>query len=153
MDEFNYLERIPKRVFEERVDNVQIIGGTIYICTEKDFNDEQAGYRYNGISGEIIEDWIGDNYYVIGCDSTLGDPIIIDINDEKLPVYSMYHDDWESLTQIASDYETFIKILKKINEYKLNLSTTQEQATKVIEEIKKIEDKFITYWENLLTVY
>ena len=147
---FNYLEKIPKKIFEERIDRVQIIGGMISMCSEDDFNKEQEGYRYN--SSGIIEDWIGDNYYIIGRDSTLGDPIITDINDEKLPVYSMYSDDWGSLSQIASDYETFIKILKKIKEYNLNLNTTKEVAEKLIEEIRMIENKYIKYWEDLLTV-
>ena len=124
--------------------------GVMSTCSLDDFDDYQEGFRFNPVSNEPIKDWIGDNYYVIGIDSTMGDPFIIDVEKEGYPVYAMYHDDWSSLRQISKDYDTFYKILSLLKEIHLNMRSTKEDAIKAVEQIKEIEDNYIDYWETLL---
>lgn len=102
----------------------------IEIVDADDFNQAQEGYRFNPIKNEPIEDWnalVGENYYVIGFDTDLGDPIIADAGTEGFPIYSMMHDYWESLEKVANSFDKFIENLKAIEKI-INIKH-QDRAT------------------------
>ena len=85
----------------------------------EDFDYVQEGYRFNPKTNEQIEDWneiVGENFYVIGNETDLGDPIIADAGTEGFPVYFMMHDDWESIEKIANSFDEFVANLKAIEE-------------------------------------
>ena len=85
----------------------------------EDFDYAQEGYRFNPKTNEQIEDWneiVGENFYVIGNETDLGDPIIADAGTEGFPVYFMMHDDWESIEKIANSFDEFVANLKAIEE-------------------------------------
>ena len=85
---------------------------------------------------------------MIGYETLLGDPIIVNIEDSKLPVYSMVHDDWSILYKIANSIDDYRKILKMIIESDLSEKEIVEKILREIELINKgIE---ISYWEDLL---
>ena len=139
-----------KPIFDCLDNQTNIVTGVIELSNGNDFDELQEGYRYNK-SGEIT-DWIGDNYYIIGLDSTMGDPYITDINKEELPIYTMYHDDWKSLRQISKDFNTFAKILKALNECHLNLKSSNEDSLNALKIISDIENEYIDYWQELLMI-
>ena len=104
------------------------------------FNKAQEGYRFNPLKNEPIDDWntlVGENYYVIGFDEDLGDPIIADAGTEGFPIYSMMHDDWESLEKIANSFDEFINNLKSIE----NIINTPNQDRSTIRKFVRKLDK------------
>ena len=140
---------VPNKIFKRDIDDVEIGMSEIHLYSKDEIEDGQLGYRIDN-KGNEIKEWIGDNYIVIGDDSALGDPIIVDINDDKLPVFNMFHDDWSSLQKIAYDFNQYIDILDKIDGSDLS---DEEEKDKLITEIVKIVPKDgQDYWESLLQV-
>ena len=89
------------------------------IMSDKDLDYAQEGYRFNPVENKVIEDWaeiVGNSYYVIGFDSMLGDPILVDTSKPELPVYQMMSEEWEKVYPIAKSFNEFISNLKKLDE-------------------------------------
>jgi hypothetical protein len=144
------MKEIPDSLFERNIEDISISVSDIHLYSRKEIQDAQKGYRVDE-DGNYIEEWIGDNYIVIGCDSCCGDPIIADLSDEKLPVYSMFHDDWSSLDKITDSFSSFIDILNKIKETDLS---DENARNSLISDITKIVPKEgVEYWEALLSDY
>ena len=104
------------------------------------FNKAQEGFRFDPLKNEPIDDWntlVGENYYVIGFDTDLGDPIIADAGTEGFPIYYMMHDDWESLEKVANSFDEFINNLKSIE----NIVNTQNQDRSTIRKFVRKLDK------------
>lgn len=140
--------KLPEKIFNIDINDIEIGLSDIHIYGKYEIEEAQAGYRYNELTGETIEDWIGEEYIVIGNDSCCGDPIIVKINEEKLPIYSMFHDDWSSLQIIADSLEQFINILKKLDKTDLQ---NKEECNKALEVIKKaVPNNSFNYWESLI---
>jgi hypothetical protein len=140
---------IPNKIFDVNIKNINAGLSDIYLYTKDEIEDAQIGFRVDN-KGNKIEDWIGDNYVVIGNDSCCGDPIITDLSNEKLPVYNMFHDDWSSLRQISIDFEQYIEILNKIDEADIG---NENEKDKLISYIKAIvPEEGIEYWESLIQV-
>lgn len=97
---------VPNKLFDRDIDDVGIGMSEIHLYSKDEIENGQLGYRIDD-KGNEIKEWIGDNYIVIGDDSALGDPTIVDINDDKLPAYNMFHDDWSSLQKIAYDFNQY----------------------------------------------
>lgn len=85
--------KVPEKIFNIDINDIEVGLSDIHIYGKDEIEEAQAGYRYNELTGELIEDWIGEKYVVIGNDSCCGDPIIAKIDEEELPIYSMFHDD------------------------------------------------------------
>lgn len=137
-----------EKVFNIDINNIEIGLSDIHIYGKDEIEEAQAGYRYNGLTGEPIEDWIGDEYIVIGNDSCCGDPIIAKIDEEELPIYSMFHDNWVSLQIIANSLEQFTNILKKLDETDL---ADKEECKNIFKSIKQeVPNISYDYWEGLI---
>ena len=140
--------KIPEKLLNIEINDVEIGLSDIHIYGRNEIEKAQAGYRYNGLTGELIEDWIGEEYLVVGNDSCCGDPIIAKIDEEEIPIYSMFHDDWSSLQIIAHSLEQFINILKKLDGTNLE---NKEECKKLLEDIKKeVPNTSSDYWEGLI---
>jgi len=135
----------------EDIKEADLVAGEIYLFSKNQLLKEQIGYVYD-LEKNMIKDWIGENYVVIGHDSTCGDPIILDISNEKFPIYSMFHDDWSTLEKIADSYDEFLKIIKIIKKGKLNLNTPIEKRIEVLNKIAVISSKSLNYWESSLGI-
>lgn len=136
-----------KNLFKVKPRMVELSMSDLGLYSKDVFDDAQIGYRIDE-EGKKIEDWIGEEYYVIGDDSMCGDPIIVKSDEPELPIYFMFHDDWDSLEKIANSVEDFAKILKMISE----VDWTQEN------EVNELKDKINamtpenSYWESLIRV-
>lgn len=80
---------------------------TIHILTRDKFEEGQLGYRVdldnNSLIGDAEGDW-KDSWFVIGYDEDLGDPIFVDVNKSKFPVYTAEHGmgEWEPMLLFES---------------------------------------------------
>jgi len=140
--------KVPEKIFNIDINDIEVGLSDIHIYGKDEIEEAQAGYRYNELTGELIEDWIGEKYVVIGNDSCCGDPIIAKIDEEELPIYSMFHDDWSSLQIIANSLDQFINILKKLDETDLE---DKEKCKNTFEDIKReVPNTSFDYWEGLI---
>lgn len=117
----------------------------------------QIGFRYTGFFneiGEIIDEWPGNEYVIIGYDSTAGcgpDPYIMKTDEKELPIYWLMTDggDWKNPDKIANSFNDFIKIIDCINK-NLN-SKNQLNKELILNEISKINlNENMEYWKSLL---
>ena len=138
---------VPNKIYNTDINDVEIGVSKIHLYTKDEIEEAQIGYRIDN-KGNEIDEWIGDDYIIIGNDSCCGDPIITDVSDDKLPVYSMFHDDWETLQKITNDFEQYISILKKINKSDLSDET---QKNNLISDITKIvPSEGADYWSTII---
>ncbi|MBQ4583588.1 MAG: hypothetical protein IJA94_01675 [Bacilli bacterium] len=153
--------KLSKEVFHLiNTSNIKFKYGEISFLDEKNINEGQAGFRFNAITGEKIEDWIGDEYVIIGYDSTAGcgqDPYIIKTDEINLPVYWLMTDggEWSNPDLICDSLENFnriIKFLEEYSEYFIDEELTDEIKGEILNKISEIEgkEKISDYWENLL---
>lgn len=147
--------RIPKRVFSEHISNIECGYGEIELFYEDEIDQMQKGFRYDAITGELFEDWIGDEFVVIGCDTTSGagpDALVINLNEEKLPVYSLSEINWNSPTKISNSFEDFISILKILSSVDLLDESLPIETRKEL--LKKIEPlcckENMWKWEHII---
>lgn len=85
---------------------VEYGAGGIKLLTDTELADGQIGYAVNR-DGEPLIGW-KLNWIVIGNDTGLGDPIILDIADPDLPVFTAWHGEgtWD-LRPISRSVEAF----------------------------------------------
>lgn len=137
------------KIYSNTVDRIIEMGvNNFYLYPREEFDEAQKGYRIDS-DGNPIEDWIGDEYYIIGYDSCEGDPIIVNAKDERVPVYTMCHDDWSTLELIVDTYEEFINILKLIEN--TNLYDREECQNLLIQIYIQIPDEAHNYWTMLIS--
>lgn len=153
--------KLSKEVFHLiNTSNIKFKYGEINFFDEKTIDEGQAGFRFNAITGEKIDEWVGDEYVIIGYDSTAGcgpDPYIIKTDENNLPVYWLMADggDWSNPDLICDSLETFNKIIKVLEEYSskfIDEELTDEIMDQILNKISEIEgkEKISDYWENLL---
>jgi len=130
----NKLKENKYRVFKI-VDREQI-----EIIDSDSFESSQDGYRFNSITNKPIDDWnkmVGKNFYVIGSETNLGDPIIADAGTQGFPIYFMMHDDWESLEKVANSFDEFILNLKTIDKMINDERQNRSEIRKLVRKLDK----------------
>jgi hypothetical protein len=94
------IEELESNDVEIEVDDPEVETISIQLFSREEFEEGQLGYRIdedgNSLTGENEGDW-EENWFVIGYDELVGDPIFIDINNKKYPVMTAMHGegDWE----------------------------------------------------------
>ena len=136
-----------KRIFNRDVESMELYIGGIELVDDTFLDGAQIGFRVSE-DGKEIEDWLGDAYYVIGYDSLLGDPIIVKVDEEEYPVYSMMHDGWEYVDKVANSYESFLTVMKFINELSEKDGFNKEEVLNEIKEI--VGEDALDYWDTFL---
>ena len=133
--------------------------GEIEFFSRNEIDEAQKGFRFNPNTNEIINDWIGNNYIIIGYDCTAGfgpEPLIIKIDNPDYPIYWLMTDggDWEKPIKVADSLTIFTTAYKKLLDYKTLLesnSLTAEECNSLILEIEKIVNSSnISWWKNLV---
>ena len=128
--------------------------GKLSYFSKENIDREQEGYRYNPLNDEIIEEWPDDNYVIIGIDNSVGDggePIMIKIDEAKMPIYHFENLDWNYPEIIADSLDDYIIINNKISEYLDNLkngNSSEIDFNNLSEDIKNTNSS--SYWDNLL---
>ena len=110
----------------------------IEFVNAEDFERAQEGFRFDPVANHKIEEWdelIGKNFYVIGFDCTMGDPIIADAGTEGFPIYHMWHDDWDFIKKVADSFDEFIENLKSIEKTIKEKNQTSEGVRKFVENL------------------
>jgi len=138
---------IPNELFERDIDDIEIGISDIHLFSEDEIEDAQIGYSIDEDDNDI-EEWIGEEYLVIGVDSACGDPIIVKTDEEQLPIYSMFHDDWDSLELIADSFRQYLELLEKIEITDLE---NKDECEEFLENVKEIAPNVsYDYWEALI---
>lgn len=133
--------------------------GEIEFFSRNEIDEAQKGFRFNPNTNEIINDWIGNNYIIIGYDCTAGfgpEPLIIKIDNPDYPIYWLMTEggDWKKPIKVADSLTIFTTAYKKLLDYKTLLesnSLTAEECNSLILEIEKIVNSSnISWWKNLV---
>ena len=154
-------DKISNEIYEKlkKIENLFFEFGEITYFSKNDIDNGQKGFRYNAHDNTIIKEWAGDEYVIIGYDTTRGfgpDPIIMKVDEKDLPIYYLMTDsgDWKNPTKIADSFDDYIEIMDYISEFYDYLSDStlsEENYDLLIDKILKINsNKNIDYWENLL---
>ncbi len=111
------------------------------IIDSDNFVQAQDGFRFNPIKNKPIKEWnelIGENFYVVGFETSLGDVIIADAGTKGFPIYFMMHDDWDSIMKVANSFNEFIENLKQIE----NAVNVENQDKEVIQKlVEKLDNE------------
>ena len=144
-----------------KLPNIEFKFGNLYFFNKDNIDKMQEGFRFNGKTGEKIQDWPGEEYVIVGYDDTSGcgpDPFIVKVDDEKLPVYWLMTDggDWSNPTFVCDSLEEFnksINMLVDYVDYFRRSTLTEELKQEIIDKIGVIENKEIIswYWDYLLS--
>ena len=143
----------------KNLENLFFEFGEITYFSKKDIDHGQKGFRCNFYDDTINDEWAGDEYVIIGYDTTRGigpDPIIIKVDEESLPIYYLHTDggDWKNPIKIADTFDNYIKIMNCISKFSKDLEYSTLNILdyySLIEDISNINSKKnIDYWEELL---
>ncbi len=142
---------LPKLNINEDIKKVDLVAGEIYLFSKENLLKEQIGYVYD-YQKNIINEWIGINFVIIGYDSTCGDPIIMDSNYKQLPIYTMQHDDWSTLKPISDSYDEFLKIMSILQQEKIDINTSLKKRINILKKISKISTNNLDSWKTILSI-
>lgn len=91
----------------------------IEIFRFEQLDDCQIGYSVDAAGNSLVTDeeetW-DENWIVIAYETLCGDPIIIELNEDRYPVSLLMHgmDSWDNGSYLADSLESFLNILKEI---------------------------------------
>ena len=105
---------VPEKIFNREFEEIDVGMSTLSFFKKEDLEKAQIGYKYDN-KKDSIKNWKGEEFVVIGNDSALGDPIIAKVDEEEIPIYSMFHDDWSSFERVAESFEQYMGILEMID--------------------------------------
>ena len=143
--------KVPQKLFKIKPRKL-FVGGNFgrsldTVLFEKDeIEKEQLGYQFD-LNGNPIPEWFGPEYVVIGHDYICGDPLIAKVDEPEIKFFSMFHDDWDSLTLIARSIKEFEFIAAKLEACDVTDLSSIENFKK---ETASIPNDVIDYWTNLV---
>lgn len=120
--------------------------------TVADFNDFQAGYRYNAVTGEdVTGTQPGDfqpTWYLIAA-NYFDDPFYVDFSEGEMgyPVYFSYHGagSWTPL-KVAATVLGFTELLTKLLDLK-------ENNDAFLRTLRSVPDANNEFWQEVITSY
>lgn len=138
---------VPEKIFNRNFEEVDVGGSVLTFYKKDEIENAQIGFRYDNNKKEIKR-WKGNEYVVIGNDSTLGDPIIAKIDEKDIPIYNMFHNDWSSFEKVAESFEQYLGILEMIGNTDLY---RRDKIIDLLDDIEEIVPKgSYYYWEDLI---
>ena len=136
------------KIYSNTVDDIIEVGAhNLCMYSREDLDEAQVGFRVDA-EGNKLDNWIGDEYFVIGYDSGNGNPIIVKVDEEQIPVYTMKKDNKKSLRLIVDTYDEFIDILKLIEA--TNLYKKEDCQNLLIQTYVQIPDEAHNFWTLLI---
>lgn len=94
------LEELVNNEVEMAVEDPEVGTIPIHLFSKEEFEEGQVGYRIDeeghSLTGDNEGDW-KENWFVIGYDELVGDPIFIDLTNKNYPVLTAMHGEgnWE----------------------------------------------------------
>ena len=154
-------DKLTKEAYELlKLPTIEFYYGPLEFFNENNIDENQEGFRYNANTGEIIEEWTGNEYVIMGFDYSAGcgpDPFIVKTDEKELPVFWLMTDggDWANPTFISSSLKNFNKIINILSEYEdlfYHGSLSEEIADEIINRIEEVEgtDNLLEYWVDLV---
>lgn len=154
-------DKLPDEVYDKlkTLSFINFLNGEVEFFDKSNIDEAQKGFRYNPINNEIINDWIDDEYIIIGYDCSSGcgpDPIIIYNDKNNYPIYWLMTDggDWNHPLKIADTFEEFINAYNNIirNKEKIeNNSLNLKEYNELYNNIKKIINvNNFDWWNDFL---
>ena len=138
---------VPEKIFNREFEEIDVGMSTLSFFKKEDLEKAQIGYKYDN-KKDSIKNWKGEEFVVIGNDSALGDPIIAKVDEEEIPIYSMFHDDWSSFERVAESFEQYMGILEMIDKTDLH---RRDKIIDLLDEIEEIvPEESYYYWEDLI---
>lgn len=136
------MEELLKKLEENKYRLFKIIDREqLEIIAPEDLELAQEGFRVYPDEHEPIEEWanvVGENVYVIGSTCDLGDPIIVDTDDKRLPVYTLFIDDWNIISRVANSFDEFIENLKMLDDKINKEKVSKEELTQIVNHLDNI---------------
>ncbi|MGG3889821.1 SMI1/KNR4 family protein [Metabacillus fastidiosus] len=134
-----------------------------HIFSFEQLDDCQTGFSIDSDGNSLVTDEEGswdDNWIVIGYETICGDPIIIELNEDRYPVSRLIHGmgNWDAGSFLTDSMESFIKILQDIECFLTEKQVLQGKRTLQNKELKTLlnniteKDKFTDFeiWQSLL---
>lgn len=93
---------------------------TVTLIRDTEIDEAQKGYSISAsneaLSGDKEGDWRA-SWLVIGYEGLLGDPVLVDLSMEHLPVFTAMHGEGEwNPVMIASSYQGFVQALTEVEQ-------------------------------------
>ena len=136
----------------------------IEIFPFEQLGDGQIGYSVDSGGNSLVtddEDTWNENWMVIAYETLCGDPIIIELNEDKYPVSLLMHgmDSWDSGSYLADSMESFLNIFKEIVYFLTEKQLLMGKRNIQHKELKAILNNIIKIsntadfetWESLLS--
>ncbi|MEH6949189.1 hypothetical protein V7068_19400 [Bacillus sp. JJ634] len=101
------IEELESYDVEVEIDDPEVESISIHLFSREEFEEGQLEYRIdddgNDLTGDNEGDW-NENWYVIGYDELVGDPIFVDRNNKNYPILTAMHGegDWEPEVMFSS---------------------------------------------------
>lgn len=112
------MEKLINKLEQNTYQNFTVIDNTeIKLENKNTFSKAQQGYRKNG--NKLIPEWdefVGEDFYIIGFSTAVGDPIITNIKNPSFPVYYIFNENWNITPLLANSFDEFIENLKQLDQ-------------------------------------
>lgn len=111
------MEKLKNKLEQNTYQNFNVLDNTeLKLSNKTTFNSTQQGYRKNGKTQ--IPEWdefVGNDFYVIGFSTAVGDPIITTIKNSEFPIYYIFNENWNITPLLANSFDEFIENLKQLD--------------------------------------
>jgi hypothetical protein len=119
--------------------------------SRESFDAAQVGYRVHSdgtdLTGANAGDW-RDTWYVIGRDTTVGDPFFVDLSSDKLPVYTAMHGtgswDPELVSATFSGFLAGLELLQNSSGQDMDLVDPDETTIRDDAELEDIRTQILS---------
>lgn len=102
------IEKLEERDLEFPLDDEDTL--EIHLFSRGEFEEGQLGYRINHEGKNLInENGWHEDWYVIGYEELLGDPIVVDTKDGDFPIFTIAHDANWIPQRLANSLKSFLK--------------------------------------------
>ena len=153
-------ERLTDKAYEIiNLPKLEFEFGELEFLTKDTIDAAQAGYRYDEATKEANPKWPGEEYIIIGLDSSAGldeDLLVVNTKEPALPVYLIDTEgEWNAPVKICEGLVQLNQIVNVLEKYAsafasstLSNEAYDEAYEKIFDIVGSVEK--CAYWETLL---
>lgn len=146
------------------IDSVAVGYMEVKIFSPDDLEEAQTGYSRKESGESLVGTDDGDwkqSWLVVGYEDSMGEPIFVNLDDERLPVYTAIHGQgrWDAI-QLATSFEGFVEALKEVDKFSTGRQSPvelhknpipQDEREELTGKIKSLtENTLDSFWESWL---